>query len=67
MFKELRVNDMSAWEPQVEAEWEVALEGQVELFVAPGELVANGKDRSNDNNWLMRLGLQCRWRWEPGR
>lgn len=61
------MNDLSAWEPQVEAEGEVALEGQVGLCVAPGEPVASGKDRSNDNNQLMRLGLQCRWLWEPGR
>lgn len=45
----------------MEAEWELALEGQMGLFVA------SGKDRSNNNNQLMRLGLQCRWLQEPGR
>lgn len=53
-------NYLSAWRPQLEAEWKVTLGRQIDLCVVQRKLVASGKDRSNDHNRLMRLGLQDR-------
>lgn len=67
-FQGTESNYLSAGRPQQEAEWKVTLGRRMGLCVVPEKLVASGKDRSNDHNRLLRLGLQGRdaYHGQPG-